>query len=231
VSVPKWLDYPLRSLKYLLLGFFVYSIFFLMNEFALKRFLDSPYNLVADVKMYYFFAEISRTALIVLGMLILLSVMVRNFWCRYLCPYGALLGVASLLSPFKIKRNPISCIDCAKCAIACPSRIKVDKVRTVISDECTACLNCVDVCPVAQTLELKSVIVSRAIAPRRVAIGIAAIFVLVTGLGMVTGHWQNDVPVQTYIDRRDEIMSYGHPTSAQDVSRLKIAQPSGNPGK
>ena len=231
LSVPRWLDYPLRSLKYLLLAFFAYSIFFLMNEFALKRFLDSPYNLVADVKMYYFFADISRAALIVLGTLILLSVIVRNFWCRYLCPYGALLGIASLLSPFKIKRNSISCIDCAKCAIACPSRIKVDKVKTVISDECTACLNCVDECPVTQTLELKSVITKRAIAPRRVAISIAAIFMLVTGLGMVTDHWQNDVPVQTYIDRRDEITSYGHPTSTQDVSRLKEFDPNSNPGK
>jgi len=53
--LPKFIDYPLRSLKYLLLLFFVVSIFFSMTALALKYFLDSPYNIVADIKMYLFF--------------------------------------------------------------------------------------------------------------------------------------------------------------------------------
>ncbi|MCF8432071.1 MAG: 4Fe-4S binding protein, partial [Melioribacteraceae bacterium] len=142
--LPRWLDYPLRSLKYLLLGFFVYSIFFTMSTIALRMFLDSPYNLVADVKMWYFFADISKTSLIVISVLFFLSIFIRNFWCRFLCPYGALLGIFSLLSPQKITRDPISCIDCALCAKACPSNIKVDKVKTVFSDECSTCMSCVD---------------------------------------------------------------------------------------
>lgn len=36
LKLPKWLDYPLRSLKYLLLGFLVYSVVFVMTEAALK---------------------------------------------------------------------------------------------------------------------------------------------------------------------------------------------------
>ncbi|KKR74013.1 MAG: Polyferredoxin, partial [Parcubacteria group bacterium GW2011_GWB2_40_8] len=97
IQLPRFLDYPLRSLKYLMLGFLFYAVFFLMTSAALKAFLDSPYNLVADVKMYYFFAGISRFSLIVISILFVLSVVIRNFWCRYLCPYGALLGIASLL--------------------------------------------------------------------------------------------------------------------------------------
>ncbi len=231
LHVPRWLDWPLRSLKYLLLGFFVYSIFFLMNEFALRQFLDSPYNLVADVKMYYFFAEISRTALIVIGALLLLSVVIRNFWCRYLCPYGALLGITSLLSPFKIKRNPVSCIDCAKCAIACPSRIQVDKVKTVISDECTSCMHCVDVCPVADTLDLKSTVSRHIVSPKAVAIGVVVVFMLVTGIGMLTGYWQNDVPMKTYIDNRDAIHNFSHPTSTSDIRKLRDSKPTKTPAK
>ena len=231
LSIPRWLDWPLRSLKYLLLAFFVYSIFFLMNEFALKQFLDSPYNLVADVKMYYFFADISRTSLIVISVLMLLSVVIRNFWCRFLCPYGALLGITSLLSPLKIKRDPVSCIDCAKCAIACPSRIKVDQVKTVISDECTACLNCVDVCPVANTLELKSTVSKHTITPRTVAIGVVAIFMLVTGAGMVSGYWQNNIPTDTYIENRDALHSFGHPTSTSDIKQLRRSHEPTSEGK
>ena len=106
-----------------------------MNAVALRAFLDSPYNLVADIRMYYFFADISRFSLMVIGILFLMSLVIRNFWCRYLCPYGALLGIIGLLSLTKIKRNPSSCIDCGKCAKVCPSFIKVDKVHTVLPDE------------------------------------------------------------------------------------------------
>lgn len=220
LRVPRWLDYPLRSLKYLLLGFFVYSIFFLMGEAALKQFLDSPYNLVADIKMYYFFADISRVSLIVVGSLILLSVFIRNFWCRYLCPYGALLGVASLLSVFKIKRNPVSCIDCGKCARVCPSAIKVDKVGTVVSDECTGCMGCLDACPVAATLELKMTGSRRRITPRIAAIVVVAVFVAVTGTAMLTGHWDNGIDRETYLQHQPSVQMYGHPTSTSDVSRF-----------
>jgi polyferredoxin len=220
VILPRWLDYPLRSLKYLLLGFFVYSIFFLMTTAALKTFLDTPYNLLADVKMYYFFAEISQFALIVLISLVILSVVVRNFWCRFLCPYGALLGVFSLISPHKIKRNPVTCIDCGSCALACPSRIKVNKVKTVYSDECTACMNCLDVCPVSDTLNLHSTIARRPVSKKLVAVGVAGLFMLITGLGMATGYWQNDIPVHQYIEQRERVKMYGHPTGTSEIEHL-----------
>ncbi|MGE5499268.1 MAG: 4Fe-4S binding protein, partial [Syntrophothermus sp.] len=42
IRIPKFLDFPLRSLKYLLLGFFVYAIFFIMDNIAIRAFLDSP---------------------------------------------------------------------------------------------------------------------------------------------------------------------------------------------
>jgi polyferredoxin len=220
LTPPKWLDWPLRMLKYLLLGFFVYSIFFLMGELALKRFLDTPYNFLADVKMYYFFADISRLALTVIGALMLLSIVIRGFWCRYLCPYGALLGLVGLLSPNKIRRDANSCIDCGKCARACPSRIKVDRAGTVFSDECTSCLSCVDSCPVADTLSLQTPVRRRTIQPRAVAVGVVVIFMAVTGLGMLTGYWHNDVPMTTYRQHYPNLHLLGHPTSTSDVSAL-----------
>lgn len=220
IKVWRWLDYPLRSLKYLLLGFFVWAIFFAMNTAALKAFLDSPYNLVSDVKMYYFFVDISQFALIVILALVVLSIVVRGFWCRYLCPYGALLGVLSLVSFQKIKRNESSCIDCGKCAKVCPSNIKVDKVRTVISDECTSCLACVDSCPIAQTLQVQSAVMRKPIRPRLIAAGVVGIFVMITGAAMLTGNWQNEVPREQYIRLYPSIHAFGHPTGGNDIKRL-----------
>jgi polyferredoxin len=215
LKLPKLLDYPLRSLKYLLLGFLFFSVFFLMSVTAVQAFLDSPYNLVSDIKMYYFFADISRFSLIVIGILFLFSIVLRGFWCRYLCPYGALLGIASLLSPNKIKRNAVSCIDCGLCNKACPSFIKVDKVKTVVSDECTTCLSCVDVCPVEDTLQLESIPFKRKINKKLVAIGVVSIFILVTGFGMLTGNWQNKITKTKYMELYKNMDSFGHPTGTK----------------
>jgi polyferredoxin len=220
IKLPRWVDYPLRSLKYLMLGFLFYAVFILMSAVALKAFLDSPYNLVSDIKMYYFFANLSQFSLIVIGVLFVLSIFIRNFWCRYLCPYGALLGFTSLLSPNKIKRSEQSCVDCGLCNKACPGFIKIDKVKTVISDECTTCMNCVDVCPVENTLQLEIVGLKKRINKKYVAIGIVSLFMIITGAGLFTGNWQNDLTKEEYLEHYKNIDSYGHPTGTESVKRF-----------
>lgn len=226
LRLPRVLDYLLRSLKYLLLGFFLYAIFFVMGETALRAFLDSPYNQVADVKMYYFFADISTFAFIVVAALILLSIFIRNFWCRFLCPYGALLGILGLFSPAKIKRNPKTCIDCAKCAKVCPSRIKVDQVGTVLSDECTGCAQCIDACPVADTLQYKLVAGKKRISKKLVPVITIGVFLLVTGLAILTGNWQNQITPAEYLQHQQYLESYGHPTDTQGLDELNQKSPS-----
>ena len=210
LKMPRWLDYPLRSLKYLLLAFFSVSIF-TMSIVALRGFLDAPYNVAADMKMFHWFANLSEVGLGVILFLLVASFFYRGFWCRYLCPYGALLGITSLLSPNKIKRNPVSCIDCGLCARACPSNIKVDKVTVVLSDECHTCLSCVDACPVADTLDLTLVGTKKRWQPRWVAIGIVALFLGVTGVAIVTGNWRNHVTIEQYQDLNRNLDNLGHP--------------------
>lgn len=147
LQAPRWLDLTLRSLKYGLLGFFLYHIV-LMPTGALREFIYSPYNRIADVKMYLFFRDISAAALTVIIVLGFLSLLFKNFLCRYLCPYGALLGLCSALSPVAIRRNEERCIGCGRCRRACPNQIPVDEKKTVRSPECTACFRCVGACQV-----------------------------------------------------------------------------------
>lgn len=151
INVPKWLDIPLRGLKYLLLAFFLY-ISLSMPAQMIQYFMMSPYGIIIDVKMLDFFRHISSASLITVSVLVVISLFIRNAWCRYLCPYGALLGIFSLFSPVKIRRNVESCIDCGKCAKNCPSRIPVDQLINVRTVECTGCMTCVESCPVASTL-------------------------------------------------------------------------------
>ena len=201
--LPRWLDLPLRSLKYLLLLFFVWAISS-MSAMGIRDFMQSPYGLIADVKMLNFFRHIGEPGLIILGVLVAASVFVPNFWCRFLCPYGALLGLTAWLSPVKIRRNPEPCIDCAKCAKACPSALPVDKLVKIQSVECTGCLECVAVCPAENALSMS---LPPLLMPKRrmfalptwaMAAGIAVLFLGVAGFAKATGHWNTTISNAIY---------------------------------
>lgn len=206
--ISRWADIPLRGLKYLLLGFFAFFIVG-MSADVLAEFMYTPYGILADVKMLNFFREISVTAVIVLIVLAFLSMLVQNFWCRYLCPYGALMGLASLLSPMKIRRDPEACIDCAKCARACPSGLPVDRLVQIRSAECTACMECIAVCPAEGALQfalpprrnaaLAHRWFRRAAGPTTVAAIIAFTFFGFVLTARATGHWHTNVPREMYM--------------------------------
>lgn len=206
INLPRWLDYPLRSLKYLILAFFVWAIVG-MDVPAMAAFINSPYNTVADVKMYLFFANISAFALWTILVFMLLSTVVKNFWCRFLCPYGALLGIVSWLSPLKITREQSTCIDCNLCTDVCPANINVHTAGRVWSDECTSCMRCVEVCPVKNTLLVKASFTKKTIPNWIFGILVLGTFMAVTGLAMLTGHWDNNITKEEYAKRIQEIDS------------------------
>jgi polyferredoxin len=208
-AMPRWLDIPLRGLKYLLLAFFIYAVAGLSAE-AINAFLSSPYGLVADVKMLNFFRYLGTTAAITLAALALLSVVYQNFWCRYLCPYGALMGLASLFSPAKIRRNEEQCIDCTKCARACPALLQVDKLVNIRSAECTACLECVAVCPAKGALEL-SLPAKRRLPAWGVAAGIAILFLGIVGYAKWRGAWESRIPDSVYQEYVPVASQFQHP--------------------
>jgi Pyruvate/2-oxoacid:ferredoxin oxidoreductase delta subunit len=206
LRLPKLLDYPFRSLKYLLLFYFVYSVW-QMDVPALKNFIYSPYNRVADIKMYLFFANISSFALWTILILMVVSVFIKNFWCRYLCPYGGLLGIISVLSPLKITRNASTCVDCELCTKACPANITVHTANRVWSDECMSCLHCVEVCPVKQTLEMRTPWSTKPIPTWVFGTLVAGVFMAVTGLAMLTGTWHNRISPEEYQRRFQQLDS------------------------
>ncbi len=206
---PRWLDIPLRGLKHILLGLFLYVVVS-MPVPAIRAFLEGPYGLVADVKMLNFFRFMTVTVAVTVGALVVLSVFVKNFWCRYLCPYGALFGLVSLASPTRIRRNPEACIDCAKCAKACPSLLPVDKLVTIRSAECTGCLVCVAACPAEGALDL-SLPRRRRVPAWAVAAGIAALFLGICGWAQWSGHWSTDLPSRVYFELIPHANEFAHP--------------------
>ncbi len=85
--------------------------------------------------------------LLVFAGVVALNWVAPRFWCRYLCPLGALLG---LLSKFALFRRIVSedCRNCGICSSKCPTGT-IDPDRGYNSDpsECTMCMECLGACP------------------------------------------------------------------------------------
>ena len=84
-----------------------------------------------------------------IGLMILalvgINVIIPRFFCRVLCPLGALLGVISRFSIFRINRDVHKCTDCNLCLTRCEGA--ADPMGQVRLSECFSCMNCIDDCP------------------------------------------------------------------------------------
>lgn len=208
-TIHRFIDYPLRALKYVLLGFFLWIIFLKMPIQGIAAFMADPYWKIADIKMLRFFTEMSSTTAITLGVLGVLSVAFKNFWCRYLCPYGALTGLLGLISPSGIRRDNKACINCHKCTRSCPNLIDVEMKDRVRSPECTGCLTCVSVCPAKGALDTE--VAGIRMKPAHYAAAVLVIYFGIIGGAMMSGHWRSNVTPQEYRALLPQIERLGHP--------------------
>jgi polyferredoxin len=195
-AVPRWLDLPLGWAKYVLLGFFVLTVARMPLE-GVEAFMESPYNVAADAKMLLLFRDPSATTLWVLGGLAALSLVVKHAWCRWLCPYGALLGVASFLSPLSVRRDPETCNDCRACTRACPVEIPVHARLRVVTPECTGCLSCVAACTTKGALGV-SAPRGRGVTPWLVPAAALGTMLAVWALARATGFWETSLPAEAF---------------------------------
>ncbi len=147
--VPVKIDVYFRYIRYIILAWVVY----VTATTAKLMFQDiDPY-----FALFQFWSdEVSMTALIILGVTITLSLFVERPYCKYACPYGAVLGIFNLFRIFKVRRTPSSCIDCKACDQVCPMNISVSSGTAVLSHQCISCMKCTseNACPVAETVEL-----------------------------------------------------------------------------
>lgn len=190
-SVPPRLGAVLGLPKYLLLAFFLFTTFFGMDAAAVAGFLRSSYNLTADARMLLFFTRPGLTAVLVLGGLLLLGLVFRGSFCRWLCPYGALLGLLAKVGPTSLRRDADTCTGCGRCRTVCPVDLPVDAGPRPLT--CSGCAACVTACPKsARAVEFR-------FAGRRApwwltAGGVCAVFLLAYVAANALGAWDTSVP-------------------------------------
>jgi len=189
-----WPDRLMRVFKYALL--FVTFYFTVSASELFCREYDPYYALVTgfghDVYLWYALAALVIT---VIG-----SMFIRQFWCKYFCPLGALSNIFSngimfgavlviyllllyfgvqiswvwpaaviailgfvlesvrmkgwVFPVFKITREEHRCTDCNLCTIACPMGIDVAHMDTVEHIDCHLCGDCLNACPIKDTLKI-----------------------------------------------------------------------------
>ncbi|HBD95190.1 MAG: hypothetical protein A2015_04705 [Spirochaetes bacterium GWF1_31_7] len=182
-SVDKWLRY----VKYIILAVIIYftwkagdMVVRAYDPFAAYAHLPSGFGELLD--------EFLIGTVILFGSL-LISVFYERFFCKYICPLGAFLGILSKISPFAIYREKKTCTHCDLCNTTCQMNIEIAQVEKVRSAECIGCLECVTVCPTKkETLKVKSFgVYVRPVFVALIGVGIYLVIVLFTNL---TGVWK-----------------------------------------
>ena len=209
--LPAWIAWELHGVKYLLLAFFCYIILWRMTLPQITAFQSAPYNLAADAKMLLFFLAPSRLVTVVMLCLVATSFVIPNFWCRFLCPYGALLGLLALIGPLKIQRDTATCINCQRCERACPGAIRIASKPRVLANECVGCLECVAACPVPECLTVRAGL-SHKVSPLLLPAAVVTLFLLCFVVALATGHWHSSVPPAELSKHYSQINNLPHPS-------------------
>ncbi len=147
--IPKGADRLLRWLRY---GVLAWVLVVTATSFDLVFSAVDPYYAL----FHFWSGEVAVSAILILLAVLGLSLIVERPWCRYACPYGALLGITNKFRIFTIRRNDRTCVNCKKCDAVCPMGIEVSSASKVRDLRCISCMACTSevACPIPDTVEL-----------------------------------------------------------------------------
>ena len=161
IQTPRRLDRVLGLLKYVYLGLAIF--------FAVRPALGRDFVICRFDPFVGFFRRTGAPHMLMIGAAFLIvGMFVGRPYCRYLCPYGALLSWCTRLARRGVTITPDKELDCGLCTGSCPFGA-IDKMRAVRKD-CLYCARCYTSCPVtvAQALlPAASTLVSRPVSRSR----------------------------------------------------------------
>ena len=153
-SPKKILSRQLTRVKYFVLIMFVLilPVALPLGEPTFCEFICPAGTLEAGLPLIAAHEEFRRVlgSLFALKMFVLVAVIVacvvvHRFFCRVLCPLGAIYGLLNRYSFWRLKFSAQACVDCGRCKKVCP--LDLDPTKEFNSAECVRCGRCVDNCP------------------------------------------------------------------------------------
>ncbi|HEX2856163.1 MAG TPA: 4Fe-4S binding protein [Propionibacteriaceae bacterium] len=150
IGVPRRADRIMRYGRFLVLGLVVYA----SVHTARLWFADyDPYATLFGLgPLLEFDAAAMWPALVITVLVLAASLLVERFWCRYLCPLGAVFSLVGHLSFLRIRRTPSACTACTLCDRTCPVGLAPSRAEPFVSTDCVGCMDCVATCPVKGAL-------------------------------------------------------------------------------
>ncbi|HEY8805705.1 MAG TPA: FMN-binding protein, partial [Clostridium sp.] len=108
---------------------------------------SSPWDAFAQITNFPKAIVNYFTGFVLLAFITLGAIFIERFFCRYLCPLGAMFAIISKLRKIKIDKPTEKCGKCRICTNNCSMGINLYKRSEVSSGECINCLKCIEVCP------------------------------------------------------------------------------------
>lgn len=140
LKIPASLDRALGLLKYAVL-ILVLTVTWRAGELLFRGY-DPCYALISRHG-----TDITYWAYVVAGAVAMTSLLVSVPFCRWFCPFAAVLSPFSRVAFARVRRDDASCTSCGACSKRCPMAIPVDSLHQVTDARCTSCLTCVEACP------------------------------------------------------------------------------------
>jgi polyferredoxin/uncharacterized protein with FMN-binding domain len=194
-------DKYLRWFRYIVLAWVIY-----MSAKSAITVLESlnPYHSLLNL----FVGEFAAEGLFILGIITISSLFIQRPWCKYFCPYGALLGISNSIRFISIRRNPETCINCKRCDKACPMNITVSENKVIRDVQCISCMECTsnNSCPIKNTVMLNQIKKEDEDMNEKVkTIGIASIVLAVMiGTAYGTSHKSNVEALKNNLQTNDQ---------------------------
>lgn len=143
-KINRKLDSVLKYIKYIVLAVLIVFGWTLGSKIFQ---IASPWNAFAQITDFPDVITNYIIGVLLLEFITVGAFFVERFFCRYMCPLGAVFNIFSRLSIFKIKMPKESCHNCRACTNNCSMGISLYQVNEVRGGECINCLQCIEACP------------------------------------------------------------------------------------
>ena len=145
--IPEKADRILKYLKFVILSFIILGVWTLgiMNDIVWSPW--TVFGYYSDITVFGSMAYLFSLGGALLLLIMIGSMFTERFFCRYLCPLGAVFTLFGRIRLFKLRKKDGSCGNCRLCTSKCSMSIPVSEKECVASGECINCMKCSALCP------------------------------------------------------------------------------------